>query len=174
MTTVKFIQQSLIFGVILACSGSVQALSSDSDEAIEVEADSLEIREEDNISVYTGNVKLTQGSMSITSDRLIIHFNADNELTLMEMSGSPARFRQIDNNDQEMRGQARQINYVETDDTLELIEDARFDRAGDTIEGNLIRINTETNSIQAGSSDSDQRVKMLIKPKQTSKTGSNE
>ncbi|MFT5218652.1 MAG: lipopolysaccharide export system protein LptA [Planctomycetota bacterium] len=174
MTTVKFIQQILIYGLLLAISGSAQALSTDTDQAIEVEADSLEIREKDNISVYSGNVKLMQGSMEITSDRLVIHFDANNELQLMEMSGSPARFRQIDNNDQQMLGQAKRINYAATDDTLELIEDARFDRGGNTIEGNLIRINTETNSIQAGSSESDHRVKMLIQPKKPSKTGSNE
>ncbi len=48
---------------------------------------------------------------------------------------------------------------------LELLDNARFSDAGDTIDSNLIRINTEDNNIQAGSTDADERVKMLIQPR---------
>lgn len=142
------------------------ALATDSDQPISVEADSLEIREQENISIYQGNVSFVQGSLEIKSDRLVIHFNEARELVLMEMTGAPARFRQLDDDQQELLGQAKQINYTESESLLELRDDARFSHAGDTIESNMIRINTEDNSIQAGSSDPDQRVKMLIQPKQ--------
>jgi len=142
------------------------ALPGDSEAPIAVEADSLEVRDQQNISVYQGNVSLAQGSLEIRSDRLVIHFNDERELELMEMTGSPARFRQLDDERQEMLGQARQINYNESDSMLELRGEARFSHAGDTIEGNLIRINTRDNSIQAGGNDADERVKMLIQPKQ--------
>lgn len=144
------------------------ALDADRDQPIEVEADSLEVRDQENISIYQGNVKLKQGSLEISSDRLVIHFNDNSDLVLMEMTGNPARLRQLDNEQQEMRGQARQINYLESESLLELIEEARFTHAGDTIESTLIRINTEDNNIQAGSSDADERVKMLIQPRQNS------
>jgi len=144
------------------------ALDADRDQPIEVEADSLEVREQENISIYQGNVKLKQGSLEISSDRLVIHFNDNGDLVLMEMTGNPARLRQLDNEQQEMRGQARQINYLESESLLELIEEARFTHAGDTIESTLIRINTEDNNIQAGSSNADERVKMLIQPRQNS------
>lgn len=144
------------------------ALDADRDQPIEVEADSLEVRDQENISIYQGNVKLKQGSLEISSDRLVIHFNDNGDLVLMEMTGNPARLRQLDNEQQEMRGQARQINYLESESLLELIEEARFTHAGDTIESTLIRINTEDNNIQAGSSNADERVKMLIQPRQNS------
>lgn len=144
------------------------ALDADRDQPIEVEADSLEVRDQENISIYQGNVKLKQGSLEISSDRLVIHFNDNSDLVLMEMTGNPARLRQLDNEQQEMRGQARQINYLESESLLELIEEARFTHAGDTIESTLIRINTEDNNIQAGSSNADERVKMLIQPRQNS------
>jgi lipopolysaccharide export system protein LptA len=148
--------------------GPLWALDADRDQPIEVEADSLEVREQENISIYQGNVKLKQGSLEISSDRLVIHFNDNSDLVLMEMTGNPARLRQLDNEQQEMRGQARQINYLESESLLELIEEARFTHAGDTIESTLIRINTEDNNIQAGSSNADERVKMLIQPRQNS------
>jgi lipopolysaccharide export system protein LptA len=140
------------------------ALGSDRDQPIEVEADSLEVRESEKISIYEGNVSLVQGSLKISSDRMVIHFNETNDLTLMEMTGAPAKFRQLDDAQLEMTGQAEQINYTASQSSLELLGNARYSRAGDIIESDLIRIDTGGNGIQAGSSDSDQRVKMLIKP----------
>ncbi len=142
------------------------ALPGDSEQPIEVEADRLEVRDEDNRSIYQGNVRLVQGSLEITSDRLVIHFNDQRELVLMEMTGSPARFRQLDDERKEMLGEARQINYIESDSMLELLQSARFSHGGDTIEGERIRIDTERNSIEAGGQSAEERVKMLIQPRQ--------
>ncbi len=144
------------------------ALSSDGDQPIEVEADSLEVRETENISIYEGSVNLVQGSLQISCDRMVIHFNNANELQLIEMTGDPARFRQLDDDQQEMLGQAKQIDYAEAQSVLELRGTARFSHAGDIIESDLIRVDTESNGIKAGSSESDRRVKMLIKPRQDS------
>jgi len=149
----------------LLISPPLWALGNDVEQPISVEADSLEVREQEKISIYQGNVSLTQGSLEIRSERLVIHFNEANDLVLMEMTGSPARFRQLDNEQREMLGQARRINYRNSESTLELLEDARFSHAGDTIESKSIRINTKDNNIQAGSSDTDERVKMLIQPR---------
>lgn len=141
------------------------ALSSDAEQPISVEADTLEIRDQENISIYEGNVSLIQGSLEIHSQRLVIYFNDARELILMEMTGTPARFQLLDDEQREMRGHAGRINYDQSKSLLELLDNAKFSHAGDSIEGDLIRVNTETNSIQAGSSDSGQRVKMLIQPK---------
>ena len=142
------------------------ALDSDREQAIEVEADRLEVREQENISIYEGNVRLIQGSLNISSDRLVIHFNDANELTLMEMTGKPARFRQLDNEQQEMLGEAEQIDYTESESWLLLRRSAYFNHAGDVIRSDSIRINTDTNGIEAGGTQSDDRVKMVIKPRQ--------
>jgi lipopolysaccharide export system protein LptA len=154
--------------LLLVLPFQLWALGSDRDQPIEVEADSLEVRESEKNSIYEGNVSLVQGSLEINSDRMVIHFNETNDLTLMQMTGAPATFRQLDDNQLEMKGQAVKINYTVSRSSLELRGNARFSRAGDTIESDLIRIDTGGNGIQAGSSDSDQRVKMLIKPKSDS------
>ena len=156
----------LLLLALLLSAGAARALPTDRDQPISVEADKLEIHDEDNISIYEGNVHLVQGSLEITSDRLVIHFNDADELQLMEMTGAPARFRQLDNQNEEMIGEARRINYMEGEAMLELIEEARFTHAGDSIESKRIRINTDNNSIQAGDAQTDERVKMLIQPRQ--------
>ena len=155
----------LLFLLPLQCA----ALDNDREQSIEVEADRLEVREQENISIYEGNVKLIQGSLNIRSDRLIIHFNDANELTLIEMTGQPASLRQLDNDQQEMLGEALEIDYIASSSVLELRRSALFTHVGDLIKGELIRVNTLTNGIEAGGTSSDERVKMIIKPRQNPK-----
>jgi len=157
----------LLFLLPLHCA----ALDSDREQPIEVVADRLEVREQENISIYEGNVKLTQGSLNILSDRLIIHSNDLNELTMMEMTGQPASFRQLDNEQQEMLGEGLEIDYIASKSVLELRRSALFMHAGDQIESELIRINTNTNAIEAGGKSSDERVKMIIKPTRDASAG---
>jgi lipopolysaccharide export system protein LptA len=154
--------------LLLLLPGQLWALSSDGEQPIEVEADELEVRDKEKTSIYLGNVTLVQGSLEISADRVVIHFNETNDLVLMEMTGTPATFRQLTDDQQEILGEALHIDYTQSESLLELRDSARISQAGDIIESDLIRINTESNSLQAGSSDSDQRVKMLIQPKQNS------
>lgn len=164
MAKVRFVRLCLLLSS-LAAALPLSARDGDSNLPIAVEADSLELRERENISIYEGNVSLRQGSLEIEADRLVMHFDDNGDLRLMEMSGTPARLRRLDNDDREMRGQARRINYRDSESLLELLDEARFKHAGDTIESSVIRINTDDNSIQAGTTDSDERVKMLIRPR---------
>ncbi len=166
MTAARFI----VLAVLLAAFGAARALPGDNEQPISVEADNLEIRDGEKISVYDGNVVLVQGSLKISSDRLVIHFNDASELVLMEMTGSPARFRQLDDQSREIIGEARYINYREADAELELTESAELTHAGDHIESERIRVNTRNNTIQAGGTQSDQRVKMLLRPRQNTAT----
>jgi len=158
----------IALGLLLLPVSGLRALTTDGEQPISVEADNLEIRDAENISIYDGNVKLVQGSLEINSDRLVIHFNAANELLSMEMTGSPVHYRQLDDQRREMLGEARRMEYLKSESVLEMHESAWFSHAGDRIESDLIRINTRDNSLQAGSADSDKRVKMLIQPRQSS------
>ena len=154
---------SLLLGLLPLQS---PALDSDRNQAIEVEADRLEVREQENISIYEGNVKLVQGSLKISSDRLVIHFNDANDLTLIEMTGQLAHFRQLDNERQEILGEAEQIDYTVSESLLLLRRSAYLNHAGNVITSDMIRLNTDTNGVEAGSTQPGERVKMVIKPRQ--------
>jgi lipopolysaccharide export system protein LptA len=154
---------ALIIGLIM--SFSAVALEGDRDQPIEVEADTLEIRDDENISIYSGNVSLVQGSMQLRSDKMVIHFNDVNEIQLMEMTGKPATFRQLDKDHKEILGQADRLDYHEPKSLLVFTGNARFDNNGNTIEGSSIQINTETDRIDAKSEKADERVRVVIQPK---------
>lgn len=163
MAIVKF--TALLF---LLLPSPLWALATDADQPIEIEADELEVRELERVSIYIGNVNLVQGSLEINADRLVIHFNEANELTIMKMTGTPATLRQLDDNQQELWGEALHIDYTQSESLLELRKSALIRHAGDVVESEMIRINTETSSLQAGGTDPEERVKMLIQPRQDS------
>jgi lipopolysaccharide export system protein LptA len=165
MRTAK-LKSTLFTAFILLLPLQLLALSNDGQQPINVEADSLEVRDQENISIYSGNVNLRQGSLEFSCNRLTLYFDDNKDLTLMEMTGSPATFRQLDDEKQELKGQAELLQYRQSESVLVLSGKARFSHKGDTIESNLIQVNTENNSIQAGSSSADDRVRMLIQPKQ--------
>jgi lipopolysaccharide export system protein LptA len=140
--------------------------SGDNQQPIHVEADSLEVRDNDNISIYSGNVKLTQGSLEIHADRLTLYFDHNKTLTLMKMAGSPATFRQLNDISMEITGEAIEMEYRESESTLLLLDKAKLTQGADTIESNKINLNIDSNSVEAGSVEPDNRVRMLIQPKQ--------
>jgi lipopolysaccharide export system protein LptA len=150
----------------LAITTLAYSKSEDNQQPIHVEADSLEVRDSDNISVYTGNVKLSQGSLKIQSDQLTLYFDDDKTLTLMLMTGSPATFRQLNDSNLEITGEALEMKYRESESTLLLLDKAKLTQGADIIESNKILLNIDSNTIEAGSLESKSRVRMLIQPKQ--------
>jgi lipopolysaccharide export system protein LptA len=142
------------------------ALSSDAQQPIHVEADSLEVREVEKISIYSGKVSLKQGSLEIQGELLTLYFNDKKEITKMILTGNPATFRQLDDQQQEIRGRAEQMEYRQSKSTFILLNNAQLTHLGDTIESNRIKIDSVTGSVVAGSKNTDDRVRMLIQPEQ--------
>ena len=170
MQSVKVNPAAILIG-LLSCwlPLTLTAASSDKSQPIHIEADQLEIRDNDNISIYSGNVDFAQGSLRIQSDQLIIRFTADKDLLLLEMTGSPATFRQLDDDNQPMHGRAKKLDYHTDESLLVLRGNAWFQHNDDSIEGDMIRINTENDHIEANSAASDERIRMVIQPKSRAK-----
>ncbi|MFT4606545.1 MAG: lipopolysaccharide export system protein LptA [Urechidicola sp.] len=166
MKIVKLISLLSLLVSIQAFSTFAYSKVRDNQQPIHVEADSLEVRDNDNISIYTGNVKLTQGSLEVHSDRLTLYFEDNKILILMKMAGSPATFRQLNDSNLEIIGEALKIEYRESESTLLLLGNAKLTQGSDIIESNKINLNIDSNSIEAGSVEPDNRVRMLIQPKQ--------
>ena len=152
--------------LLLLISAETWSMERDREQPISVEAVSLEIRESDNISIYEGKVRLSQGSLQASAQRMVVHVDANRELESIQMTGKPASFRQLDDQQREMIGRALRIDYYQAGAVLVLTGDAFYQHNGDIIESSVIEIKTDTSDVQARSDEADQRVKMLIQPKQ--------
>lgn len=144
---------------------TVLALATDRDQPIQIEADRLEIDETRHISHYQGNVEMNQGSLNISADSIIFHFDQNNDLQWLQVEGQPAHFKQLNDDQKPVSGSALRMNFYQSRSELELLGQARFQSALDTIESESIMINTETDALQAGNASPDGRVRMLIQPK---------
>ena len=65
----------LLLGASL--SGHVMAEAADRDKPIELEADSVIVNDAKKTSTYSGNVILTQGTLVIRADKLVVREDKD-------------------------------------------------------------------------------------------------
>ena len=140
-------------------------LSTDRNQPIDIQADKLDIDDKKHISIYQGNVEMHQGSLHIKADKITFHFNQQNDLQRLEIEGSPAILKQLNNKNQPVSGTAKHIIYTDDLLLLKLNGNARFNSNSDTIESEWITINTKTEALEAGSLKGENRVRMLIQPK---------
>ena len=156
---------ALLWIALLLAPVAASALSSDREQAIDIVADSLQIDDAKNISIYKGKVVMRQGSLHIRADRIALYFNDQNELLQLEIEGNPATLQQTTDAGEAVTGSARHILYSDNQLKLKLTGDARFVSNQDSIDSEWITINTDTDAIQAGSIQGKNRVRMLIQPK---------
>jgi len=72
---------------------SCLALQEDTQQPIRIVADSAVRDEKQGLTTYTGNVKMNQGSMSISAQSITIHSEGEGVNTIIAQ-GTPALFRQ--------------------------------------------------------------------------------
>lgn len=177
----KFVRTASLICLLLWCSG-VGALSTDSDQPIEIEADFAELDDTSGVTVYRGNVIVTQGSMRMSGDKLTVNFTDDQELKNVFLEGHPARFKQRpDNKDVDTEGEAQQIEYHAKESLLYLIDGAKLNQGEKIITGHRITYDTDRSILTArkarstelaadGSEEaaSSGRIRIVIPPKKKS------
>lgn len=160
-----------------AWTGPARALSTDSQQPIQIEADFAELDDEAHTTVYVGNVVVVQGSIRMTGDRLRANFTEDKDLKDAFLEGRPATFKQTPDHDEDVHGQAMQIEYHSQANLLNLIEKAKVTQGGRLFEGHRINYDTKQSiitarSLRAVQPDKDERpkegsgrVRIIIPPK---------
>jgi lipopolysaccharide export system protein LptA len=153
--------------LVLALLGPAVALAlpSDREQPIFIEADRVQIDEPRGVSVYEGNVILTQGTMRITADHVTVH-NVGNEVQSIVGLGDPATYRQRpEGQAQDIEGEARRVDYTAHDDTVILQERARLWQGPNEFRSERIVYNLATSVVNAGDAASPaKRVQITIHP----------
>ena len=97
----------------------------------------------------TGNVIITQGTLSIRADRIVFKQNADNSLSATAY-GNPVEIRQKrEGVDEYYEGYAQRVEYDGTKDLVELFDRALLKRGQDEIRSNYVSYNTATEVFKA-------------------------
>ena len=123
---------SLTLSLALLVGGvHAQTTTSDNDQPTQVEADALRYDENKRLSVFTGNVKLTRGSLVIRGERLELQEDEQGEQQGVA-TGAPARFeRDRPGTNERIQGTAQRITYNSRSAVLVLDGDAVLRRLRD-------------------------------------------
>jgi lipopolysaccharide export system protein LptA len=129
----------LLLAVALAlAAGGVHAEKADREKDIQVLADRLTADDTKKEAVYEGNVIVTQGTMRITSERIVVREDAEGYRTYIA-TGAPVTFRQKrDKIDDWIEGSAQRAEFDDRNDLLKLFNRARLVSSQGELTGDFI------------------------------------
>jgi lipopolysaccharide export system protein LptA len=146
--------------LILSLSGQAQALSTDRDQPVQIEADQANIDDIKRITVYLGNVKVTQGSMEVQADKVTLNYDTDKNVELIIAEGKPVKFKQRpDNRDQDIQAFAQRVEYHVKNQILNLSANAEIRQGQDSFKGDKMVYDVQRSTLNARS-----RVMTVINP----------
>jgi len=158
---------------LLACLCSPAAAEkADRDKPINLEADRVQIDDVKKVSVFEGNVVLTQGTLVMRADRMIVREDGQgfNQGTAF---GNPVTFRQKrDGVDEYIEGEALRVEYDGKAERLQLFNRAQMKRGTDEVRGSYISYDQPTEVFNVVGTHDDGsgkatsgRVRAIIQPK---------
>lgn len=156
----------LLLGLsLLCCTGAAHAERADRDKPIQIISDRLNVDDAKHISTFEGNVELTQGTLHLVSDRLVVTEDAAGN-KLCVASGRPASFRQKrDASDEYVEGYGERIEYDSRAEIVNFYVRARVKRELDDVRGDHITYSTQTETFHVSGRQSSGRVRATIQPK---------
>lgn len=162
----------LIAAMLVLFAHPVQAERADRDKPVNLESDTVEVNDVNKVSVYQGNVRLTQGTLLITADKLVVTQD-DEGFSKSTAYGNPTYFKQKrDGADELTEGWALRLDYDAKHDKVEMFTQARIKRGQDEVRGNYIAYDGQTESYRVigGKEASTEynpkgRVRAVIQPK---------
>ncbi|MDP5241235.1 lipopolysaccharide transport periplasmic protein LptA [Uliginosibacterium sp. 31-16] len=162
---------------LLLIAPLAHAERADRSKPVTIESDRLSVDDRNKVQVFEGRVKLTQGTLEITSDKLVVTQDAEGFQKGVATGGKDglARFRQKrEGKNEYTEGEAERIEYEGRNDMAKLFTRAMTRSGLDETRGQYIEYNgyteqyTVTNGPNASvSKNSNERVHTTIWPKGT-------
>jgi lipopolysaccharide transport protein LptA len=160
----------LIGGCLAACLPAQAAdTGNNKDQSklpVYIKANHAELNRASRTSTYTGSVKVDQGRLHLTGNRLVVNRDKGDESNFTSvMTGDPAHLVQ----DPEEKGQsptyahAKRIKYDSKTGVLHLLENAHVRQGSNTLSGKTVTYNTQTRQVEANRSGN-RRVHITINP----------
>jgi lipopolysaccharide export system protein LptA len=161
----------LLATFLLLCSPACFAESADRNKPIHLEADQVMMDDAQQISTFTGNVRLTQGTLLLSGDKIVVVEDKDG-FKHATAYGNTAEFRQKrEGLNEYVEGYGKRIEYDTRTDTLNFHEKARLKRNLDEVSGDHITYSAKTEVFRVDSSEAGsgnvppQRVRAVLQPK---------
>lgn len=157
--------------LLLVWSDLPHAENADREKPIHLESDRVLVDDVKQTSVFEGEVELTQGTIRIRADKIVVTQNKQG-FKHCTATGNLANFRQKhEGTDEYMEGYGERIEYDTRTETVDFYVQARVKREQDDVQGDHIEYSTRTEVFQvygnpSHANDPDKgRVHAVIQPK---------
>jgi lipopolysaccharide export system protein LptA len=150
----------------------VHAEKADRNKPIHLEADRVTVDDAKQLATFTGNVVLTQGTMTMRGDRMVVRQDK-NGFRQGTIWGKLAYFRQKrEGYDDHVEGWAERIEYDGRSDKVQMYNRAMLKRGNDEVRGSYISYDANTEFFQvdgkaqsASTKPGDTRVRVILQPR---------
>ena len=146
-------------------------VTSESGEDVHVQANYMKFDMETGSSTYKGDVKISQGSIKLNGDKVIIQRQQD-KIQQINIDGQPAQYLQDEDSINKIHATSQHMQYLAGQHRLVMTVDARLQQPEHTIESQRIVYDTKNKTVIAGNKKSQQggRVNITLTPKKDDTT----
>ncbi len=156
--------------LLMLLPGIALALTSDREQSIQIEADSMVVDEGTGVSIYQGRVSYVQGTVKMTADKVTI-YSVGGEFQHFSAEGERVRYQQmLDDDKGELKAKARLIDYHAAQGHIVLKGNAHMTRGEDEFSGNHIEYDADKDIVNARKAENGgERVQVVIQPREKRK-----
>jgi len=156
---------AIVLTALFFISFNSWALPDDSKQEIHIASDAASLDKTKGEIIYTGNVKMQQGSLHIQAQKVTLIRTQDG-LKEIIAEGDPARYEQVlRNNEGKTLAYGKTIIYDTKAEQLTLLNDAGLEKQGNVFSGEKIVYLIKEQRVQAESPEQKNRIRMVIQPK---------
>jgi len=126
-------------------------------------------------SVYTGNVKITQGELKLTGDEVTVQQTKNNEVEQITVTGKPAHYNHVTEKGETIQAESEHMVYTASKNKLIMTVNANLKQPDHQVSSQKIVYDTEKKIVIAGDkggssisktgSGKNQRVNITLTPK---------
>ncbi|MCP5296882.1 MAG: lipopolysaccharide transport periplasmic protein LptA [Zoogloeaceae bacterium] len=175
MTPAQSITRTLLCTVLLAVATLSHAEKADRNKPVNLEADRVTVDEINKVHIFDGNVTLSQGTLVIRSDKLVVKQDAEGFKSGVATAnpGNLAHFRvKRDGKDEYVEGEGERIEHDAKTEITKFFNRAYVKSGLDEVRGQYIVFDgpNENYSVTSGPAGTvlpgrDNRVRAVIQPK---------
>lgn len=148
---------------LLAASGSLQALKSDRQQPLEVNADTTDGTLGDGTATLKGNVEIQQGTLLVKADVANV-IKAEGRVRRVDLSGNPVHLQQEIENEGLVTAQAEKIVYEVATGIVTLTGAADVVHPQYRISGDILVYDMNLQHFQGSGGDDNGRIRIQLDP----------
>lgn len=146
----NFARYIFLTAISLLCLPSISQ-AAEQVEKIHIDADHMQMNIESGKSIYTGNVKISQGELILLGDKVTLE-QSNKEVERIIVTGKPARYNHITEKGETIKAESEHMVYTASQNKLVMTINAHLQQPGHKLSSQKIIYDTQKSTVIAGSS----------------------